>query len=252
MNEGPPSSALARWPLPESLQTPLRLALLCVVALSISVAFVGNAFGQSQPPVQQPPLPTVQVPIPPAPTPVTPPYLGRPAPAPVRPINQDISLPEDGPRESCSDLQGERPENCSPTKGSAPSSPGFGGLTEQGYASLHANGYGDKAGLASMIAFLVPTGNLNEPIAGLLFRDICNSHDACYAAQGGQANCDSDFRSSLLQRARQHRDVEEAEKWARRYAVLVESVGDGPYSEAGKERACAKWHYEMEASQCFP
>jgi len=70
------------------------------------MTFAGHLFGQSRPPVQQPPLPAIQVTAT-KPDPITPPYFGSPPPAPFVPISPVITLPDIDQGDLCEEIKAE-------------------------------------------------------------------------------------------------------------------------------------------------
>jgi hypothetical protein len=175
------------------------------------------------------------------------------------PIDDNVAV---DPREFCGALkqQNPDPQSCPSGGTSVPLVPGF-GISRETYAATRANGCGDGSlafhalNLAARVTVPGYTGDPDAPYPGLNIRDICNAHDACYAAQDARSSCDEQFDVALQARVDQnytpggepHRS---ASNVVRLYASAVGLKGQAPYDKAGAAHRCASWNADMEANQC--
>ncbi|WP_340676885.1 hypothetical protein [Paraglaciecola sp.] len=82
------------------------------------------------------------------------------------------------------------------------------------------------------------TGNLDQPLTGISFLSACNSHDMCYATQGGQNNCDNVFYDNLKSICSSYSSQGGCLTFAHTYRTAVGQAGDGAYSNAGLAQQC--------------
>lgn len=178
-----------------------------------------------------------------------------------------LAIPVDSPgavdkSEFCNELKNKNPNgNSCPAGGpTVPRVPGY-GISRDQYANTMANGCGDgsaafvAANLMARVTVTGYTGDPNQPYPGLHLQDICNAHDACYAAQAGRGACDGAFDSALETRVNDlytrgqdpHRN---ALNVARAYAAAVGLKGTSAYEKASADYRCAAWNASMDANQC--
>ncbi len=173
------------------------------------------------------------------------------------------SLPEDtgvDGEEFCDQLSDQRPDGCEASGANVPWAPGI-NTSPEIYAAMYANGCGDGS-LAFHAANLWAgqtiggyTGNPDEPLPGLVIRDVCNLHDACYAGNGSKPACDAAFGSALEARlASQYVPGSAAYQFASdvvsAYSAAVGLLGTSAFENAASAYRCAVWNANMDANQC--
>ena len=145
-------------------------------------------------------------------------------------------------QEFCTTLSNLAPSGCttfsspytSPYLGIGPATWSFPALT---------NGCGAGGALETTLVFLATgingfSGNLNEPLTGISFLSACNSHDMCYATQGGQANCDDKLYKDLEQICGNYSNQGGCMTFAHTYRAAVGQDGDEAYSDARLAKQC--------------
>ncbi len=178
------------------------------------------------------------------------------------PLDQaDVPVSKD---EFCRSLKSSKPAGCSTASNQAPV-PGL-GISSGLYASMFSNGCGTGSTFESLVAVSLETsglvnnfsGDRNAPIASqptFSFRNDCNAHDACYAGQLGQSQCDSAFASDMLNSCSAafgaySSDAASCQAFARLYSGLVGSLGHHAYTASEARMACSLWNQNMNANAC--
>ena len=155
--------------------------------------------------------------------------------------------------EFCRTLKGVKPASCSYS--SPPSAPD----TDPNW---QPNGCGNTAGvqLAMNIGInvIVPnqfSGDYDSPYAGVSFTAACDTHDKCYGLGFDKANCDLDFRETMITKcSAAAADYNVCVGLAGIYHGAVASTGAGQdaYNQAENEHICAVWIKDMKVNGCSP
>jgi len=149
---------------------------------------------------------------------------------------------EEAKTELCNVMSNMAPSSCttfsspytSPFLGNGPATWSFPALT---------NGCGAGGALEATLVFLATgingfSGNLNEPLTGISFLSACNSHDMCYATQGGQNSCDTAFLRNLEVICSSYSSQGGCMDFAYTYRAAVGQDGASAYSNSGLAQQC--------------